>query len=151
MKEVRYIDVSELSGAFGIISPEYDIVYAGTTVNAMPDSLNNAEYERFEKEHRIRFIFESNVPKIDFFACPWVEIFAADDDGSLFGIVGGHEGKVCYISCEREVFIAAENMADFISEKKRALVKADDITLFCDRTDAEKSIEFLELPEFCRR
>ena len=101
MKKV-YLDTTQSNICIGVFANGAEVVLAGTTVNAMAVKYKNGEYQRFAEEYDIHFIFEDNIPKIDFYAIPMVEIFAVDSSGGYIGSLGQPTDlqeniPICYI------------------------------------------------------
>ncbi|MDF2543873.1 MAG: hypothetical protein K0S47_3591 [Herbinix sp.] len=158
MKEIRYLDVKQLSSS-AIFSPTYELIFAGTTISSMPDSYNDDTYKLLAEKYDIKFIFDSYIPMINFYAIPWVDIFAMDSNNGYWGTVGAATSidnitaKICYISKQNEVSIVSNNLNSFIypiasidERKKINMDITDDIILFQSKNEAEKCVEFLELP-----
>ena len=83
-----YLDRTQMKTCTGIFLKDAEVILTGTTVYAMPVKDKNEEYQRFAKEYDIHFIFEDDVPAVDFYTVPMVEIFALDSAGGYIGSVG---------------------------------------------------------------
>lgn len=64
-------------------------------------------------------MFEDNVPKIDFYTVPMVEIFAVDSDGGYIVSVGQstdlqEDIPICYIDADKRCYLIAENGKEFL-------------------------------------
>lgn len=146
-----YLDQSELKSCIGIFLKDTEVINAGTTVNAMSAKHKNTEYDRYATEYGIHFIFEDDVPVIDFYAIPQIDIFATDGEGGMFGSVGEEtnprgESAIIFISDKKEVHLVAANFKEFVSRAadwKNRLQPYDGITLYESKAEAEKEQEFI--------
>ncbi len=155
MKELRYLDISKYK-FHGIICPEYDIEFAGTTISSMPDSYVDDTYRLFADRYDIHFIFESNLPVVDFYAVPMIDIFAMDSSCGYWGTLGSStdignlSAKICYINRYNEVYIVADNLKCFLplesvnKGQARGMIRTKEVTLFKDREEAGKVLKFIE-------
>ncbi len=140
-------------GPMGIILNGEQPAWAGTTVYVMPDSCRNEEYERYKREYGISFFFEGGpIPKPDFYAVPWVEIFAIDGSGGWFGTVGGsfdlEEIPVCYITSDHRCFRIAQDGREFIEKApawRTFLEPFEELTLYPTKAAAAEFVEFMDL------
>lgn len=157
LRELRYVDATQLN--CGAICSDYDLILAGTTFASMPDSVNDDTYRLLADQYDIRFIFDRNVPKVNFYAVPRIDIFATDSNNGYWGTVGDSTGvenisaPICYINNQKEVFIVAENLKNFIfpidsiNERKfKMMNKTDSVVLYSSKNDAEKAVKFIEIP-----
>ena len=131
------------------IGTDVRVIPAGTTVYVMDVKHRNAEYETYAREYGIHFIFEDQVPEIDFYTVPWVEIFAEDGQGGYLGERKdwGENAPVCYIDRDRKVCQAAEKLEDFLERAahwRQELKPMEDVEIYASRKEAEKKYEFLE-------
>ena len=151
MKKIYY-NTTQSSKCFGIIMEDAEIVLAGTPIYSMPIELKNEEYEEFAKEYDIHFIFEDNLPNIDFYTVPMVEVFANDSLGGYIGSLGKPTNlqddiPVCYIDINKNCYIISNNGEDFINNAphwKEKLIPYTDIEFFNSFEDASKKYEFLD-------
>lgn len=148
-----YLDMTHTDGCMSLFVRGAEIIQAGTTVYSMQVKDKNAEYQKFADEYDIHFIFDDNIPVMDFYAVPRVDIMAIDSAGGYIGTIGGTsdlEGSdaICYIDSERNVFLAADNFKDFIDMAdswKTHLRPCGDVDIFCSKDEAEKVYEFVSL------
>lgn len=137
-----------------IIDEDYEVVTAGTTIYSMDVALKK-EYQIYADTYDIYFIFDDNIPEIDFYTTPQVDIIAIDSVGGFIGAVGESfilesDAPICYINKGLECFLIAENGREFIqnieSWRKR-LKPYNKITFYPSKVDAEKELIFIELPK----
>lgn len=113
----------------------------------------NQEYQRYAKDYDIQFIFDYNIPNIEFYTVPQVDIMAKDSKGGFIGTMGHQcdlqsDAAICYINENLECFIISENGADFLSnvESWRDNLKPyGEITFYSSRTEARMELEFIDL------
>lgn len=160
MKGIRYIDANEFPGGMYISENDEEIIgQAGTTIYSMSASANNDTYKLIAAEYGVEFIFEPNVPIINFYAVPRVDIFAVDGNDGYWGTVGActnHENMnawICYINEQQEVFKVADNLQEFLfpietigERRAKEMIRTNEVMLFCSREDAAKVIHFIDLP-----
>lgn len=147
-----YFDTTQTDMCIGVIVNDAEVVWAGTHVNAMPVKYKNNEYQRFAEEYDIRFIFKDNVPELDFYTIPMVDIFAVDSVGGYICSIGQYTDlevdiPICYIDCEKRCYIIATNGSDFLSQVhqwKEQLIPYTDIEFFDSFEMAQKKFEFLD-------
>lgn len=154
-KKTIYLDATALSGAWGVISQDAEIIQAGTTVYSMPVSDKNAEYDRWAAEYDICFIFDDCAVEPDFYAVPRFDIFATDSRGGYIGTIGActdlqGEEPVAYIDREKNVFLLAQNGAEFMCRApqwRKYLEPWEGIKLYKSKVAADAELEFCILPE----
>lgn len=155
MKKI-YWDVSEREGCIGVFVKDAEIVQAGVTLYSMSSKDKNAEYQYFADSFDLRFLFDDDIPKIDFYTVPRVDIFAKDSLGGLFGTVGqttdiDDAAPICYINQAKECFWVANGLKAFLQmlksecEWRTGMLPYHDIVFYKSKTDAERSLEFLEI------
>lgn len=83
-----YIDKSDLAEGTTVYIDGTEIIYTGVTMCIMPVDEKDADYQGFADEYDIRFIFDDNIPKVDFYTVPHVDIFATDSHGGFIGTIG---------------------------------------------------------------
>ena len=150
MKKV-YLDVTQANMCISVYVNNAKVVLAGTSVASMSVKHKNSEYHRFAEEYDIQFIFDDNVPKIEFYAIPMVEIFAVDSTGGYICSLGQatnfkKEIPICYIDKDRNCYLIADKGNDFlknISECKLKMTPYMDIEFFDSLDAAKKKYEFL--------
>ena len=67
---------------------------AGTSIFSMPDTEKNRKWKSFADKYDIHFIFENDIPEVDFYSVPQFHIMATDSNGGLIGIIGGKDSLV---------------------------------------------------------
>lgn len=150
-----YMDVTERNECIVVIVEGVEIIHAGTTISSMSVKEKNSKYERYADEYDVHFIFDDAIPRIGFYTVPQVDIFATDSHGGFIGTVGQTSdlqsgAPICYIDNSLDCYLIAENARDFIngiSKWRNRLKKYNGITFFSSKTEAEKAVEFLDLPE----
>ena len=147
-----YLDTTQADMCIGVIVNDAEVVEAGTPVNAMSVKHKNNEYQRFEEDYDIHFIFEDNIPEIDFYTIPMVDVFAVDSVGGYIGSIGQYTDlevdiPICYIDSEKKCYLIATNGSDFLSKVhqwKEQLTPYTDIEFFESFEMAQKKFEFLD-------
>ena len=151
MKKV-YLDTTQANMCIGVFVNDAEVVLAGTLINAMPIKHKNHEYQRYAEEYDINFIFEDNVPKIDFYTIPMVDIFATDSVGGYIGSIGSPTDleaniPICYIDSEKKCYLIATNGNDFlckVNRWKEQLIPYTDIEFVESFEIVQKKYEFLD-------
>jgi len=157
MKKVYY-DMCESNGYAAIFPREIELVPAGAKLHSMPVNVKNAEYQKYADIYDLRFIFDDDIPQIGFYTVPYVDIFARDSIGGLFGTVGQTTGisvaaPICYISDSRDCFLIANGLRDFLQmlesgqDWRSAMITNHDITVFTSKADAEQHFEFVDISQ----
>ena len=147
-----YLDTTQADMCIGVCVNDAEVVLAGTPVNAMSVKHKNSEYLRFAEEYDIQFIFADNVPKVDFYSVPMVDVFAIDSVGGYIGSVGQSTDleadiPICYVDAEKRCYLIATNGNDFLSKVgnwKAHLMPYNDIEFFDSLEMAKKKFEFLD-------
>ena len=147
-----YLDATEKNKCIAIFSTQAEIVYAGTTVYSMPVKDWNEEYRRYADEYDLHFIFEDDLPTIDFYTVPQVDILAVDSNGGYIVTIGQQSdlesaAPICYIDKNRNCYLVANDGASFlksVSSWKDYLKPYHEITFFKSKSDAEKVLDFLD-------
>lgn len=138
--------------AISIYIRDAEVVPAGTTIYSMSSRCRNAEYDRWQQEYGISFIFDDMQVEVPFYAVPQVDIFAVDNQGGYLGTVGQQfdmEGNapVCYIK-NRKCYLIAESGSDFIGKAadwRSCLTDCSDVTLYDSREQAAQVLEFVSV------
>jgi hypothetical protein len=112
----------------------------------------NSEYQRFADKYGIHFIFDDNVPKINFYTIPMVNIFSTDSSGGYIGSLGQptdleEKIPICYIDKNKNFYLIADNGKDFLKNVqnwKSIMTPYTDIEFFASLEDARKKYEFLD-------
>ena len=149
MKKV-YLDTTQSNMCMSVFVKDAEVVLAGTTINAMSIKHKNDEYKRFAEEYDIHFIFEDDVPKVDFYTIPMVDIFAVDSFGGYIGSIGQRADlqqdiPICYVDCEKKCYLIAENGAEFLSgvqHWKDQMIPYNEIEFFDSYEMAQEKISF---------
>lgn len=119
-----YLDKTDPSlGCTAVYSSEAEIIPAGTTVNSMPVSDKNEEYASLDDTLDIYFIFDDNIPVIDFFTIPYIDIFAYDSKGGLLGSVNemtdlDSMAPIVYINPDHKCYKAGQTLKHFLTKGK---------------------------------
>lgn len=153
-----YLDVTQADMCISVYVNDVEVVLSGTPVNTMSVKHKNSEYQRFAEEYDIHFVFEDNVPNIDFYTVPMVEIFAVDSLGGYIGSVGQSTDlqkniPICYIDVNKRCYLVAENGSEFIkkgSQWKAQIIPCTDIEFFKSFEEAQEKLEFLDRVELER-
>ena len=153
MKKV-YLDVTELKECTSVWMKDVEIIRAGTTIYSMPIRHRNAEYQRYADEYDIHFIFDDNIPVIDFYTIPQIDILATDSNGGYIGTIGQmsdleSNAPIGYIDKDRRCYLISKTGKEFmerVSSWKDALEPYDEIKFYSSKADAMKENEFLILP-----
>lgn len=114
----KYFDVAECNG-IGVFIKGIDLIASGNTIYSMPIKYKNQKYQRIAENYDIHFIFDDNIPQIDFYTIPYIDIMAMDSFGGYIGTVGEMSNlestaPICYISKEKQFYIVADNFKVFM-------------------------------------
>ena len=147
-----YLDTIQGELCISVFVNDAEVIFAGAAVNAMSVKHKNSEYQRFADEYDIHFIFEDEVPKIDFYTIPMVDIFATDSAGGFIGSIGKMtdlqgDVPICYIDANRACYRIAENGEEFLSKVshwKEELTPYADIEFWESLEAAREKYEFLD-------
>lgn len=148
-----YLDRTAFSGAIAINIEDTEIISAGTTINSMGVHDRNEEYQTYANDYDIQFIFDDDIPHLEFFTVPHVDIMAKDSKGGFVGIVyrqcdSESDEPICYINGDLECFIIFENVEDFLSKLgtwQDNMKPYDKITVYRSKAEAETELEFIDL------
>lgn len=148
-----YLDRTENKACVSVFIRDAEVIPAGSTVYSMCVKDKNAEYQKYADEYDVRFIFDDDVPEIDFYTVPWIDLFARDSKGGFWGTLGtmtafNENAPICYIDSEHRCFRAAESGHDFLKglrENKIELKREDRVVFYKSLEDAEKELEFVKL------
>lgn len=127
-----------------------EVIPAGTTIYSMSSRCRNAEYDRWQQEYGISFIFDDMQVEAPFYAVPQVDIFAVDNQGGYLGTVGQQsdmegEALVCYIK-DGKCYMIAESGPDFMEKAadwRSCLTDCAEVTLYDSREQAARMLEFV--------
>ncbi|WP_337017980.1 hypothetical protein [Oceanobacillus massiliensis] len=150
-----YQDRTAFPGATGVDLEDSEIISAGTTINSMDVHGSNEEYQTYANDYDIQFIFDDDIPHVEFFTVPHVDIMAKDSKGGFIGIVyqqcdSESDAPICYINRDLECFIISENEEDFLSNIGTWQVNMkpyDKITVYRSKAEAETELEFIDLSD----
>ncbi|MFS0862031.1 hypothetical protein [Fredinandcohnia sp. 179-A 10B2 NHS] len=148
-----YLDRTQLTGAISVNIEDTEVILAGTTIFPMSAHYKNEEYRKCASDYDIQFIFDDDIPHIEFFTVPHVDIMAKDSKGGFIGTVyqqcdSESDAPICYINRDLECFIISENEEDFLSNIgtwQDNLKPYDKITVYRSKAEAEMELEFLDL------
>ena len=157
-----YMDFSGTEGAVGFISDGEPVIPVGVSINAMPMSVKKKEwklYRQFSLENDVHFLFEDNVPAVDFYAVPRVDIAATCSDGGFIASVGEsfdlHSNiPLIYITPTLECFLITEDATQFLSfasEWKTRLTPYDGVRLYPSKEAAMAEfpiVNIVDTPEY---
>ncbi len=116
MKKVYY-DMSDENLCAAIYVPDAVVIPAGTSISPVSAIYKNAEYQKFAEDYDIYFIFDDEIPSVNFYTVPQVDIFAKDSQGGWLGKMYGDNGAdigVCYIDESEKCYLVAESTEEFL-------------------------------------
>lgn len=150
-----YLDTTQSDMCISVYVNDAEVVFAGTTVNSMSVKHKNSEYQRFAEEYDIHFIFEDNIPRINFYTVPMVDIFAVDSAGGYIGSVGQSTDlqkdiQICYIDRHKKCYLIAEGGKDFLNnvhQWKEQLTPYTNVEFFETLEVAQEKYEFINRVE----
>ncbi|MFD1608598.1 hypothetical protein [Oceanobacillus luteolus] len=150
-----YLDRTAFSGAVFINLEDTEVISAGTTINQMGVHNRNEEYQRYANDYDIQFIFEDDIPNLEFFTVPHVDIIAKDSRGGFIGIIyqqcdSESEAPICYINRDLECFIISKNVEEFrsnIGTWQDNMKLYEKITVYRSKAEAEAELEFIDLSD----
>jgi len=155
-----YFDRTALASNIGwVVSPGIELVPVGTSICYMSANDDNKVYQRYASEHDLRFIFEDNIPEIDFFAVPQLDVFARNSNGGFFATLGGEtdiesmDAAICFISKERVCFTIAPNLKEFMQKIDSKCdwmfesPETEGVILYPSKETAKSEIEIVEMPD----
>ena len=148
-----FLDKTTITECVSVFMKDAEVNWAGATVYSMSVKHKNQEYQRFADEYDIHFIFDDNIPVLDFYTIPLVDIFATDSDGGYLGSVGEGidlEGNVpiCYIDKGRNCYLIAPNSKEFFNNVvnwKKNMTLYENVEFFSSNTEAMKKYEFISI------
>lgn len=147
-----YLDQTETTMCMSVFVRDVEVIMAGTTISSMSVKHKNKEYQRYADEYDIHFIFDDNIPTLDFYTIPQVDIFATDSNGGYLTSLGqivDLEGKapICYIDQNHNCFLIADNGKEFLENVGRwkiLLKPCADVEFYASKEEAKKKYEFLD-------
>jgi hypothetical protein len=148
-----YLDRTELTGAINVNLKDTEVIPAGTTIYPMSVHHKNEEYQKYASDYDIQFIFNDDIPHLEFFTVPYVDIMAKD---MIVKVVLSEllvnnlerDAPICYINKDLECLIISENGKDFLSNIgtwQDNLKPYDKITVYRSKAEAEMELEFIDL------
>ncbi|GGA79358.1 hypothetical protein [Ornithinibacillus halotolerans] len=150
-----YLDRTALPKAVVVDIEDTEVIPAGTTIFPMSAHYKNEEYQKFASDYDIQFIFDDDIPSLEFFTVPHVDIMAKDSKGGFIGTVyqqydSESDAPICYINRDLECFIIYENIEYFLSNIgtwQDNLKPYDKITVYRSKAEAEMELEFIDLSD----
>lgn len=146
-----YFDVSGDNSCYSVFVKDAEAVPAGTTVYSMSVKHKCEEYKKIAEQFDIKFIFDDNVPLIDFYTVPRVDIFAVNSEDGFLGTVGSitdieGSSKICYINKNRKCFTVAESLKELLTcpDWKESMKPDEELRIFNSLDEAKKNLEFIE-------
>ena len=147
-----YLDRTEFTGAINVNLKDTEVIPAGTTIYPMSVNHKN-EYQKYANDYDLQFIFDDDIPHIEFYTVPYVDIMAKDSKGGFIGTVGqqcdlASNAPICYINRNLECLIIAKNGEDFLRDIESwqdNLKPYDKITVYRSKDKAKKELEFIDL------
>lgn len=149
--------MSKSTECIGFIAMDAEVIPAGVTVYAMDIRDKNSDYQKYADEYDIHFIFEDNVPPINFYTVPRVDIFATDGSGGLLGTVGATTdldaaAPICHIAQNGACSLIADSLSALLQslvpggDWKAAITPCNGVTFYKSREEAQRTLDFLSLP-----
>lgn len=147
-----YYDMNDIGvGAVGVFLRDAKVMPAGVTVTAAPvRERGEAAYAEYAQKD-VHFIFSDDVPAIDFYPLPRLDVFARTADGLLATLgessdVDG-EAPIVLIDSEKRVYRAAKHMMDLLTSSnwKDGICSETGVKLYADRAAAEAENEFVDI------
>ena len=153
-----YIDRNSVPGPTSIWIKDTEVICAGVVISSMSIKHKNEDYKKIALEHDVHFIFDDEIPIVDFYTVPLVDIFAMDSTGGYICSIGeaayfGSNTTICYISPQKECFFIAKNFLEFINHLygwKENMIPYNEVEFLSSKEEAEKKYEFLDMSEFTR-
>ncbi len=152
-----YLDMTEANCTSAFVR-DVEVIPAGTTIYSMQTKDKDDTYQRFAVEYDIHFIFDDNVPKLDFYTIPYIDIMAVDSCGGYIGTIGemsslDSSAPICYIDRDGKCFLAAESFKDLLKNPKlwkTQLKPYDGIMLFHSKAEAQEKFAFFDIDRLVR-
>ena len=100
-------------------------------------------------------IFDDNVPALNFYTIPFIEIFAIDSSEGYLGSLGegidlNGTAPICYIDNNHNCFLIADNGKEFLNNAaswKTHMTPYMDVNFFTSKEEAMSKYEFLDSKE----
>lgn len=153
---IQYMDMTKAKGCFGVIPENGEtIIFTGVSVNSMPLSVKRKEgelYADFAEKYGIHFIFDDDIPDIDFYSIPRLDIAATDGAGGYIASVGepfslSDAIPLVYISPDRRCYLITNDATEFlsiVSDWKSRLSAFDGVTLYASEEQAKAEYEIIQ-------
>lgn len=149
-----YYDMNDITaGAVGVFLRDAKVMPAGVTLCVFPEQeKGEAGYAEFAQKD-VHFIFSDDVPEIDFYSLPRLDVFARTEMGLLatLGESSDAEGEapIVLIDGGKNVFRAAKNMMDLLTSTnwKDGICEENEVKLYADRNAAMAENEFIAVGE----
>ena len=115
-------------------------------INAMPIRHKKDVLQRYSEALDIQFIFEDQIPWVDFYAVPYLEVIATDSNGGWIGTLG-EDAPVVYVDRNRKCWQIAENIPLFSAicpDWKRNMTPYNGLKIYASLEAAKADLEFME-------
>ena len=157
--EIVYFDFDEKEKEFpsseSFVLKNMKPIPAGTSIFSMPDTEKNSKWKSFADKYDIHFIFDEDIPEVNFYAVPQFHIMATDSSGGLIGIIGGKDSlnthlPIGYVSSKHECFLVSSSGFSFlenINQWKQLLKPYNALMLFSSKEMAKQEKNFLDLKQ----
>ena len=160
-----YVDPTGVQGCVGLIGYQGEpAVFTGVCVSAMPASLKKTEgeaYAQFARDYGIFFLFDDDVPTVDFYSVPRLDIAAVDGEGGFLAAVGGSFDlcdpvPLVYIAKDRRCYLITEDSTQFLTmaaQWREKLRPYEDVRLYPSKQDAKMDFaieDLVQMPEYQR-
>ena len=147
-----YLDMTDNS-CTSVFIKNTRIIPAGTTIYAMPVKDKCDAYDFLADKYNIHFIFDDNIPTIDFYAIPRIDIMATDGAGGFLGTLGeisdlNGQAPICYIDNDKNSYVIAADFRDLLNHSdnwREHALPCKEITLFSSKAEAMKKHKFIDL------
>ena len=122
---VKWIDISlakRLETAGGLSIKAYDVAFAGTTYTILDENDARQEIVRTAAECDVHF-FASPPVEYTMYTVPWVDLFAHDGHGGVFGSIGaefsaGGVVPICWLPSNGECYLISSCAKTFLHDLK---------------------------------
>lgn len=153
---IQYMDMTKAKGCFGVIPENGEtIVFTGVSINSMPISVKRKEgklYADFAEKYGIHFIFDDDIPDINFYSVPRLDIGAKDDAGGFIASVIepfslSDPISLVYISQDMHCYLITKDATEFlsiVSEWKSRLVPFEGVMLYTSKEKAKQEYEIID-------
>lgn len=150
-----YLDITDNS-CMSVFVKDVNIVPAGTTVYSMQVKDKNDEYDALARRYDIHFIFDDDIPAIDFYSVPHIDIMASDSQGGFLGTMGEVSGlddsaPICYIDSNKKIYIIASDFRELLKNPdgwRERCTPCEEAAIFTSKEEAMKKLKFVDLKSF---